>query len=193
MISGLLLLGSLYSASATGMLTFDDFTATWDISGGAVTFTVSVNDSNISGYDWWGIGLNPSSSKMTGADIWVIEDGTVTDRIGVANDYPPLDTDNNGTNSLYYIAHSMVSTTHVYTFTRDLLTGDASDVDLVEGSTYTFIWAKGKSSSTDILEHKSGDYGDVDITLSNNYVGDDSSSSSYIMTGVVSLVCAALQ
>lgn len=171
----------------------DDILISWDIqTDGTVMFAITVTNDFHDAHDWWGFGLNEDSDEMPGADLWVIFESSATDRVGITNGMPPLDTSNGGTSDIYSIMHTHVDDAHIISFYRELDTGDSNDVKLVEGKSYYLIWAYGKASGSTLLEHDSSDSGSADIDFTNDFNNDDSSSAFYF-TGAFALLCASLQ
>ena len=138
--------GTLADTSTTSI----GMTVSWVINGSEITFTTvaakSILDTNA---DWWGWGINGSSS-MAGADIYMFyKDGTganqIVDSYANSNSRPGTDSASHITVSSHAV-NGDGSFTSV--FSRALDTSETSqDNTLVQGSSYTMILAYGTNSS----------------------------------------------
>jgi len=188
MISLLCFLSLFIHSRAEGYYEYYKGYVNWQIESGVITFKQVMQKEDLELYNWWGFGLSEKGTDMVGADLWLIEQGQVTDRFGRENGYPEVDEEQNLSN----ITQSELGNIYTTTFSRRLSTGDeTTDIKLVEGHTYYFLFAMGSFADENFAAaHTICDAGYDEIKLSNNWGGEYASA--YYFTGVFCLAGALL-
>ena len=132
-------------------------------------------------YYWYWIGIgfkdqNEPDLSMGHSDLWTIDFETliIDDRFGNGNRHPKSDTTKEGVNDLSLISEYQTETTHSFTFSRLLDTGDACDLKLVKDQGYIIMWAFGNKFKGGLIPHTGWNRGREFLILSENYADDDS-------------------
>lgn len=189
--TSLLLLAVAHAGSYTSP---DGLQVTWNVTSSTLHVMIVVPASLSSQYDWWGIGFKASGSlqDMDGALLWTVtKSGTFYDSWSSRQD-PNLQgkkgaatlMSNGGDAASGYSSH----------ISRSLAGSATSDITFTSGGSYLLMYALGPMTGSTPSQHTKS--GGSTITLSNEYVVDDSSTSATpaVLIGAASfgLLCLAI-
>lgn len=185
-VFGLLLLSVAYAGSYT---TPEGMKVTWNVTTTTLTVSLFMPSTLASSYDWWGIGLKASGGKqdMVNSLLWeVTKSGTFYDVWSTSNNDPPQ----TAKGDAHLTSHTPSSGAYTSVITRNLA---GSDITLAVGSSYLLTYGYGSMSGSTLEKHTRD--GGSTITLSNEYVTTDESTSAtpsvLLGLGSLGLLCLA--
>ena len=139
----------------------------WSIRAPAVTFTLKMPAGMAREYDYWGVGWKAGSSEpdMKQAEVWIVtKAGQFLSYLSRDNEAPQ-----DGSRSSAVMA-SFRSGGDYYeaVVVRELQTDSLNDIQMVEGGSYTLIYAYGYVSDTAFTPHAAEDSGTVAVVLTSS-------------------------
>ena len=159
---------------------------TWNVTSTTLSATITMPSSLSSQYDYWGIGFKPSGSSqsMASALLWTItKSGVFYDTWSAAKD--PNLSSKKGAATL--VSHVPVAGVYTSIITRSLAGSASSDITFTDGGSYLLMYALGSMTGSTPNQHSKT--GGSTITLSNEFVVNDSSTSATpaVLVGAASL------
>ena len=138
-----------------------------------VSFKLTLDAETSANYGWVGIGFKyvMDPSGMIGSDIAnLIFAGELSDRYANLNGLPPKDTDLGGTEDLLNPVGTWENDAWVYTWSREVDSGDKYDKLYIIGNEYIVLWARGMMSDDGVqMKHFTVDRSLDMITLNADF------------------------
>ena len=139
-----------------------------------ISFSLQLNQQTISSFDWVGIGFKYEDDPrpgMTGADLVSIQLGSeLKDAYAECECEPTYDEDLLGTQNLQDFKYN--ENYFIYSWTREIDSGDKYDLVYRPESKLIVLWAAGKTVSGVQLKHAKNNYGSTRIVLRDSFESD---------------------
>lgn len=138
----------------------------WSVRAPAVTFTLQMPAGMAREYDYWGVGWKASGSSedMKQAEVWIItKTGTFLAYLSHENEEPQRES----RSSAVMVSFRSDGDAYEAVIVRKLQTDGLNDIQMVEGGSYTLVYAYGYMSDDVYLQHSIADSGAVSLVLTN--------------------------
>jgi hypothetical protein len=170
----LFLLSFLISVNASFVCLSKNWVLSWKFSGNLINFSLQLNQDIANQFEWVGLGFKEANDRrpgMIGADLVNIFIGAEpVDAYAECDCEPTEDEDLLTSNDLKKITFNRDY--FIYSWNREVDTGDLYDLVLKKDLEVKVLWAAGKVVAGVQLKHDKNDYGVIQVKLSDHFESD---------------------